>query len=154
MARLMISLLGSFRVNIDGTAITQFESNKVRGLLAYLVVESLQNHRREKLAALFWPDMTTQDARSNLSRALYNFRGLIQDHQAEPPYLLRSRDSIQFNPGSDYWLDIDTIREQFGGRTIVIVDATAENLSSMNDPTRWTLLGDRRLLINTLMGAR
>ena len=115
MARLKISLLGTFRINIDGMAITQFESNKVRALLAYLAVESNQNHHREKLAALFWPDMNAQVARSNLSRAIYNLREMIQDHQAQPPYVLRGRDSIQFNPDSDYWLDVDSFREQLGG---------------------------------------
>ena len=87
MARLTIRLLGSFQVSIDAAPITNFESNKVRGLLAYLVVESCQAHRREKLAALFWPEMAPKQASSNLSRALYNLRRLIRDHQAESPHI-------------------------------------------------------------------
>ena len=39
MARLSISLLGSFRVTLDGAPLTDFDSNKVRALLAFLAVE-------------------------------------------------------------------------------------------------------------------
>lgn len=108
MTQLRIRLLGSFQVGLDESPITNFESNKVRALLAYLTVESKKAHGREKLAALFWPDMPAKRANSNLSQALYNLRRLIQDQQVEPPYLLRSRDVVQFNPDSDYWLDVNT----------------------------------------------
>ncbi len=119
MARLEIRLLGSFQVGLDESPITNFESNKVRALLAYLAVESSQVQSREKLATLFWPAMPANQARSNLSGSLYNLRRLIQDHEAEPPYLLRGRDSIQFNPDSDYWLDVDSFREQLGENKII-----------------------------------
>ena len=112
MTRLTIRLLGSFQVNIDATPISQFESNKVRALLAYLVVEQQQVHRREKLAELFWPEMSVKRANSNLSQAIYNLRNLIQDDQTEPPYLLRTRSAVQFNPDSDYWLDVHTFATQ------------------------------------------
>jgi len=36
MARLSITLFGSFRVGLDGEAVTAFSPNKERGLLAYL----------------------------------------------------------------------------------------------------------------------
>ncbi len=107
MARLRINLFGSFQVHLNEAPITKFESNKVRALLAYLIVESQEAHSREILAALFWPEMSAKRASSNLSQALYNLRNLIQDPQINPAYLLRSRESVQFNPESDYWLDIE-----------------------------------------------
>lgn len=63
MARLAIHLLGSFQVSIEATPITNFESNKVRALLAYLAVESGRSQRREKLADLLWPEMSPQRTR-------------------------------------------------------------------------------------------
>jgi adenylate cyclase len=42
MTHLSISLLGAFRVVLDGEPITAFEYDKVRALLAYLAVESEQ----------------------------------------------------------------------------------------------------------------
>lgn len=105
MARLKIRLLGSFNASLDAIPITQFESNKVRALLAYLVVESHTAHNREKLAGLFWPEAPARRAFSNLNQALYNLRLLVDDHLAQPAYFLRTRETVQFNPASVFWLD-------------------------------------------------
>jgi predicted ATPase/DNA-binding SARP family transcriptional activator len=106
MARLTIHTLGSFQVSIESKPITKFESNKARALLAYLSVESSHSHAREKLADLFWPDLPLKRACSNLSQALFSLRQLLGDHSADRPYFLRGREAVQFNPESDYWLDV------------------------------------------------
>ena len=111
MARLTVRLFGSFQVHLNEAAITKFKSNKVRALLAYLMVESHEVHSREKLAALFWPEMSAKRANSNLSQALYSLRQKIQDHLANPPFLIRSREAVQFNRESDYWLDIERFNQ-------------------------------------------
>lgn len=105
MAQLRMEFLGGFRVSLDGTPITSFESNKVRALLAYLAVESQRPHPRESLAALLWPDWPDRAALSNLRYALSDLRKVIGDRNAEPPFLLISREAIQFNAGGDHWLD-------------------------------------------------
>jgi DNA-binding SARP family transcriptional activator/predicted ATPase len=110
MAGLTIRTLGSFQVSIEARPITKFESNKARALLAYLVVESGKAHTREKLADLFWPDLPPKRACSNLSQALFSLRQLLGDRLAQPPYLLRSREVVQFNPESDYWLDVQVFK--------------------------------------------
>ena len=115
MARLSIRLFGSFQVRLDAAPITNFDSDKVRALLAYLVVEGSQAHSREKLAALFWPEMPAKRAMANVSQALYNLRRLIEDNHADPSYLLRSRKTVQFNTVSDYWLDVNAFIERLGG---------------------------------------
>ena len=43
--------------------------------------------------------------------ALANLRQVIGDHQAEPPYLISTRQTIQFNPNSEYDLDIKSFLE-------------------------------------------
>jgi len=106
MAHLELTLLGSFQVTMDGQPITRFKSNRVRALLAYLAVESDKPHRRESLAGLLWPDWPNRDALSNLRYSLSNLRFVIGDRTAEPPFLLVSRDSLQFNSTSDYRLDV------------------------------------------------
>jgi DNA-binding SARP family transcriptional activator len=106
MAHLELSLLGSFQVLLDGQPVIGFKSNKVRALLAYLVVEADRPHRRESLAGLLWPDWPDRDALSNLRYALSDLRGVIGDREAEPPFLLITRDTIQFNLSSNSWLDV------------------------------------------------
>ncbi len=105
MAHLSVSLLGPFQVTLDGQPITGFKSNKVRALLAYLAVETDRPHPREVLAGLLWPDWPNRDALSNLRYALSNLRRVTGDRTAEPPFLLITRDTLQFNVASDFSLD-------------------------------------------------
>jgi predicted ATPase/DNA-binding SARP family transcriptional activator len=117
MAGLAIQLLGSFRVTLGGKLVTKFESDKVRALLTYLAVEADRPHRREKLAGLLWPGFPEPSARANLSRALLNLRTAVGDRAeigdrgtgdqpAPPPLLHITRQTIQFNPEGDAWVDV------------------------------------------------
>jgi len=58
-----------------------------------------------------WPD---RDALNNLRYTLSDLRRVIGDHKAEPPFLLITRDTLQFNPASDYALDVKTFTEMVG----------------------------------------
>jgi DNA-binding SARP family transcriptional activator len=105
MAHLSLVLLGPFHATLDGQPVTAFESVKVRALLAYLAVEAERPHARDVLAGLLWPDWPQRSALSNLRYALANLRQALGDRAAQPPFLLISREALQFNPASDHWLD-------------------------------------------------
>ena len=111
MAHLSLSLLGTFEVTLGGQPITGFKSNKERALLAYLAVEADRSHRREVLAGLLWPDWPDRDALNNLRYTLSDLRRVIGDHDAEPPFLLITRDTLQFNLASDHSLDVATFTQ-------------------------------------------
>ena len=111
MGRLALSLLGPFEATLDGEPVRGFESAKVQALLAYLAVEADRPHRRDSLAALLWPDRPDRAARNNLRRALGSLRKTIGDRQAEKPFLLVTREMIQFDTASDHWLDVQRFAE-------------------------------------------
>jgi len=106
LARLAIRLFGSLQVTLDGKPVEGFASDKVRALLAYLVMSPDQPQRREKLAGLLWPDFPEQSARTSLRNALANLRKMIGDQYASPPFLHITRQTIHFNQNSDHWLDV------------------------------------------------
>lgn len=108
MARLLLTLLGAFEVDLDGQPVTAFEYDKVRALLAYLAVEADRPHRREMVAELLWPKRSERSARQNLSQALFKLRHLLDNLQTAPPFLLVTPQTLQFNPVSDYQLDVTT----------------------------------------------
>ncbi|HSG42807.1 MAG TPA: AAA family ATPase [Anaerolineales bacterium] len=120
MAQLKISLLGSIQVTLDGQPVTGFKSNKVRALLAYLAVESDKPHRRETLAGLFWPEWPEREALGNLRYTLSDLRGAIGDRSAKPPFLIISRESIQFNVSSDYQLDVTDLSKSLADKNVSI----------------------------------
>jgi DNA-binding SARP family transcriptional activator/predicted ATPase len=105
VSHLTIRLLGPFEVTLDGKAVTSFATDKVRALLAYLAMTPDQPHRRETLAGLLWPEFPERSARASLRNALGNLRRAIGDHEASPPCLLVTRQTIRFNTESDHWLD-------------------------------------------------
>jgi hypothetical protein len=103
MAHLSIRVLGPFQVSFDGEPVSGFASDKVRALLAYLALSPDRPQRREALAGLLWPEFPERSARSSLRNALANLRQVIRDRDTSPPFLLSTRQTIQFNGQSDYW---------------------------------------------------
>jgi DNA-binding SARP family transcriptional activator len=97
MAKMEISLFGPFQVLLNGAPVTTFESVKVRALLAFLATETNHPQPREHLAALLWPDWPQQSAMSNLRYALADLRKVIGDRDAQPRFLLVTRESLQLN---------------------------------------------------------
>ncbi len=127
MSNLEICLFGPPQVWMSGELVTAMRSDKVRALLAYLVVESGQPHRREKLAGLFWPGYPENSARASLRRALADLRSAIDDERASPPYLDVTRQAIQFDQASDAWVDVNAFR----------ILARTTQTSSEQTITRW-----------------
>lgn len=105
MARLCTLLLGSVQFILDGKPLTDFDSDKVRALLIYLMSEPSQEHRRDSLVGLFWGDQPEEPARHSLRQALFSLRNILGDRSSSSPFLLVSREHIGFNQASDHWLD-------------------------------------------------
>jgi len=112
MARLTVSLLGSFDIKLDDQPVTARVTGKLRALLAYLVVEADRPHRRETLVGLLWPDYPERSARASLRNALSELRAVVGDRtrsgnrRATQPYLQITRETIQFDTESDCWADV------------------------------------------------
>ena len=124
MTRLVVRLLGGFRVEVDGEAVYGFETDKARALFAYLIVEADRPHRRETLASLLWPERPDTIARANLRQALVRVRRALGDYVSpsdgahaipppnhggtgrSPPFLFVTLTDVQFNAASDYSLDV------------------------------------------------
>ena len=104
MGNLEISLLGTLAIAENGKPI-EVVSNYARALLIFLVIEKQHPHRREALAELFWPEKPEGAARNSLKQALSNLRKALGDRENSDPFLLVSRDEIQFNQSSQYWVD-------------------------------------------------
>ena len=103
---LTLTLLGSIQATLDDHPITGFESDKIRALLAYLVIESNRPHRRDALAALFWPEQDDRTAAHNLRQALLNLRQVLGDHNRSVPFLLVNRADIRMNLDGVAFVDV------------------------------------------------
>ncbi|MDX9954145.1 MAG: protein kinase [Anaerolineae bacterium] len=110
MPNLKVTLLGHFTASLDDTPVETFAYEKVRALLAYLVVEAATPHSRGHVADLLWPGYPERSARQNLSQALSTLRGALGDRDNDrPPFLLADHRELQFNPACDLWLDVEAM---------------------------------------------
>jgi predicted ATPase/DNA-binding SARP family transcriptional activator/class 3 adenylate cyclase len=113
VASLSLSFLGRFEVTLDAEPLTAFGADKVRALLAFLAVESSRPHRRTELTALFWPELDEKKAAHNLSQSLLRLRQALRESKDAPSasFLVITPQDIQFNPYSNYQLDLFRFRE-------------------------------------------
>lgn len=96
---LRIHLLGGLALALDDAPLTNFLSSKVPALLAYLAA-TRRPHSRDALAALLWGDLPETDAKNNLRQSLSNLKKYLE------PYLDITRDTVTFDTGAPYWLDV------------------------------------------------
>jgi DNA-binding SARP family transcriptional activator len=146
MARLEIALLGAFQVSKEGELVTQFETVPARALLIYLVLHPGMPFRREVLSDLLWQDQPRAEALHTLRQTLNRLRRAIEGRDSEEPFLHITRQTIQFNPNSDYWLDtdafthlVDTIH-QHAHRRLGACDTCMRGLAQAADLYRGDLL--------------
>ena len=94
-----INLLGGLTACREDWEVKRFRTQKTASLLAFLSYNRASAHPREALIEMFWPDVTGETARHNLSLALSSLR-----RQFEPPgipagsVIVADRFSVGINP--------------------------------------------------------
>lgn len=99
-SRIELVLLGTFEARIDGRPVSGLLYNKMRALLAYLVVERGKEHGRGALASLLWLDTDSAIARGNLRRTLADLRRVLELPSGKTLFIA-SKHTIRFNPEAD-----------------------------------------------------
>lgn len=97
-----LSLFGGFQFAVHGHITDEFEADSARALCAYLFMHSGETLRRERLAALFWPDQPQAGALRNLRTALSRMRrglGSLSDA------LQSDNQTVTFLPPAEAWVD-------------------------------------------------
>jgi DNA-binding SARP family transcriptional activator/tetratricopeptide (TPR) repeat protein len=104
MTTLELALLGQPEIKLDGKPFV-VASGKAQGMLFYLAVTG-RPCSRQKLAGLFWGDMSEERARGNLRVELTKLRPLLDSH------LIVGRRTLAFNRNSDSKLDVAVFEER------------------------------------------
>jgi predicted ATPase/DNA-binding SARP family transcriptional activator len=130
---LQVYLLGSREVRRGSSVLPPFPTQKTTSLLAYLLLQRHHSHSREKLAALYWGDVSDEQARHSLRTALAALR-----RELGSDLFLTPRESVQVNPDLSIWVDALEFEKQ--ARSAAYQDITA--LQSAIDLYRGDLLPD------------
>ena len=97
---LEVHLLGSPQFRRDGKILLLPVTHKAASLLAYLILHQHCAHSREKLATLFWGDVSEEQARHSLRTALATLRKELGDK-----LFITDRETAQINPDISIWVD-------------------------------------------------
>lgn len=62
-----------------------------------------------------WPDWPEGAARANLRHTLRSLRLAIGDYEAEPSFLITTREAIALNPDGDAWVDVRAFSGSLAG---------------------------------------
>ena len=73
---LQISLLGQ-QVMASATGVVRTRSSRTLELVAFLVAHAGVRQRRQRIAGLFWPESTDEQALTNLRRELHHLRQIL-----------------------------------------------------------------------------
>ena len=107
VSTLRLYFLGTLDIRYDDQPLPKPPTLKSQSLLAYLILHRHRPQPRERLIGLFWGDRPERRARRSLSTALWHIRRCLP---AEG-YLLADAQTVQFNPRSDFWLDVDELEK-------------------------------------------
>jgi len=122
-----IRLLGGFLVRDVSGEEARFESQKVRGLLAFLACRAGRPVSREHLAELLWPEADPDTGRHNLRQALYSLRQGLGGDRGRIAESGGTTQGVVFELAESDSLDVAefqaALRRGFpGGREVVAAD--------------------------------
>ena len=113
---LQVHLFGTFAIEQDGNPVV-LSSRAAQSLFAYLILTAGTQHRREKLAGIFWPDSSEEKARTYLRQQLWRIRKSLTT-KTELNYLIADDITITFNTSIAYWLDVNELSKTIEGPAI------------------------------------
>lgn len=103
MQILHIHLLGDFSITLDDKLITDFNSERLQSLLAYLLLHRHAPQPRRLISFLFWPESDETQARTNLRKLIYDLKHTLPNSER---YLDLNGSVIQWYPDGPYTLDV------------------------------------------------
>lgn len=112
---LKIRLLGNLKILDGETSLPPLNPPKVSALLAYLLLRRAHPTPRDQAAFTLWADASEAEARSNLRRHLHLLRRALPEPSADRPWLIAEHETLQWNRGADYWLDIEAFENTLDG---------------------------------------
>lgn len=128
MRPLQIHLFQSLRVYAGADLLTDlgYPRQHNLALLTYLLLHRGQSVPRAHLAFVLWPDASEAEAIANLRRALHSLRrALPTPSDPSHGYVLADRQSVRWNPLSDYWLDVEEFEARLTQRTPAALEQAA-----------------------------
>lgn len=133
-----VYLLGEQRVSDPEDVKAGTVSSRAIALLAYLVLHAGLAQSRTRLAGLFWPESSEQQARTNLRRELHNLRGLLGSDGAPTA----DGPTLTWTDSPSCRVDVDTFRNERAAALAALADSDTQAFLEHADRAIDTYRGD------------
>ena len=104
-ARLRLTTLGTFAIELDGKLISDLKTRTAEALLIYLIAHD-HPLQREVLADFFWDERSQKQAFANFRAVLSRLRRHLGD------YLLITRQTVGFDHSQPVWVDAFVVEQE------------------------------------------
>src|SRR3984885_4524159 len=98
-----INLFGNLRLRLAGRPVTAVNTNRLRSLIAYLILHGDAPQPRERLAFLLWPASSESQARTNLRQLLHHLKRALP---AECNFLETTHVMVRWRQDGTYAIDV------------------------------------------------
>lgn len=118
---LTVRTLGGLTIERDGTPVTNFDQNKVPGLLVYLACTG-RSHPREVLAKMLYEKRPESQSLARLRPVLTGLRDTVA------PFVDISRKHVSMNSASNWWLDVAEFENRIdaAGHDVIALEAALD----------------------------
>ncbi len=107
-------LFGRFRVERNGKPLEGIEANKVKELLAYLLVHQSTHHFREVLSEILWENQPPIKSKKYLRQTLWRLKNcLCKDDNQDVSCLNVEPHWVKLTPNSNWWIDVAEFNRLF-----------------------------------------
>lgn len=108
--RLVVHLLGPFRLSVDGRAITGWPSSRAKLLFRYLVSYRQRRIPRDQLMEALWPEADPHASSNSLRVAVHALRQLLAadgDDRTKGAFILFEDGAYTWSSRLDFWVDVE-----------------------------------------------
>jgi DNA-binding SARP family transcriptional activator/predicted ATPase len=99
-----IELFGQLRITMGADPLTSVNTNRMRSLLAYLVLHKDAPQSREHIAFTLWPESNEAQARTNLRQLLHNLRRALP---IDCSLVITDNHTVRWTPDPSCAIDVD-----------------------------------------------
>ena len=105
---LRINLFGNVGLFRADRRLPDFPTAKSKALFCFLVLNRRRLYPRDVLMGVLWGDKPNAVARKNLRTDIWRIRRILEPRDvARGTYLIANKDTVGFNSGTEYWLDVE-----------------------------------------------
>jgi DNA-binding SARP family transcriptional activator len=135
-------LLGELRVTFHNRPVEIWSSGRGRAVFEYLLAHRHSKVRRDRLMAIFWPQVSPDAARNSLNVAIHGLRQSLRTAVGDTAVVIHRDQTYFIEPTLEIWVDIEVFEEQLKAAHQHLVSAELVKAEAAFEAATWLYQGE------------